>query len=250
MDRADVAASLTAARYIEALKRHRSSAEAQRLARHLASGSKDAFLGVRMGRVFAISKEFKDLPPGEIAKLLKSRFHEVRAGGLKIMALQAASRRTEEHRRKELFELYLSRSDRIDNWDLVDVAAPDVIGRYLLDKPRTVLTKLARSPDPWERRTAIVSTLFLIRRGEVEETFRIARILVREGHELVQKATGGVLREAGKRDRPRLVEFLDRHASAMSRVALRDATERLDQRQRSKFLGKATPRARTGTRST
>lgn len=134
--------------------------------------------------------------------------------GLKIMALQAAARKTPDARRKELFELYLRRTDRIDNWDLVDVAAADVVGRYLVGRPRKVLYKLARSRDPWERRTAIVSTLFFVRQREVDDTFRIAELLVSDDHDLVQKATGGLLeggREAGWRS-----------AVGLSRQAFRD----------------------------
>jgi 3-methyladenine DNA glycosylase AlkD len=237
--------TLTAARYTRALERHRSTAESQRLERHLGTGERkagrrDSFLGVRMGEVFALSREFKDLPPREIEKLLGSRFHEVRAGALKIMALQASSTKTSEDRRKDLYQLYLRKSDRIDNWDLVDVAAPDVIGRYLVDKPRRVLDELAASSNPWERRTAIVSTLLFIRQGQVEDTFRVARKLVSDDHELVQKATGGVLREAGKREPRRLREFLDRHAGRMSRTALRYATEKLGKEQRARYLGRNT----------
>jgi DNA alkylation repair enzyme len=151
----------------------------------------DEFIGVRMGQVFALAKEFIELPPAELERLLESPIHEVRAGALSIMDKQARRRRTSEARRKELFELYLRRIDRVDNWDLVDLAAPYVVGGYLSDKPRDVLYELARSENPWKRRTAIVSTGFFIRQGEVDDTFRIAELLAADDHELVQKAPAG-----------------------------------------------------------
>jgi 3-methyladenine DNA glycosylase AlkD len=193
-----------------------------------ADGEDRVFLGVKMGDVFALAKAFIEMEPAEIERLLESPVHEHRVGALSIMDKQARRKRTPEKRREELFELYLRRMDRIDNWDLVDLGAPHVIGGHLFDKPRDVLFELARSEDEWERRTAIVSTLFFIRKGDTEDTFRIAELLVDEPHDLVQKATGGVLREAGKKDRDGLVRFLDRHADAMPRVMLRYARERLN----------------------
>ena len=138
----------------------------------------------------------------------------MRAGGLSIMAKQAGARKTPESRRQALFELYLRRMDRINNWDLVDVAAPDVVGRYLFDKPRDVLYRLAVSDNLWERRTAIYSTLYFLKQGDVEDTFRIAELLLGDDQDLIHKATGGLLREAGKKDRPRLL--------ALPRPARRD----------------------------
>jgi 3-methyladenine DNA glycosylase AlkD len=232
----------TAQQFVERLERLRSPVELEKIQRYFKSGAGeygegDRFLGVRMGDVFALAGEFADLPPEEIEQLLESPFHEVRAGGLKIMAKQAARTRTPERRRRELFDLYLRRMDRINNWDLVDVSAIDVIGRYLVDKPRDVLYELARSPDLWERRTAIVSTAFFLRQGDLDDTFRIAELLLHDEHDLIHKAVGGWLREAGKRDRPRLLRFLDEHAATMPRTALRYAIEHLDKDQRAHYLG-------------
>jgi 3-methyladenine DNA glycosylase AlkD len=191
-----------------------------------------------MGQVFDLAKEFIEMPPGEIEKLLESEVHEVRAGGCSIMGKQAARKKTPESRRKELYDLYLRRHDRIDNWDLVDLAAHKVVGSYLFefDKPRDILYKLARSKDTWERRTAVVSTLYFIGKGDVADTFKIAEILVNDDQDLIHKATGGVLREAGKKDRPKLQRFLDKHAATMPRVALRYAIEHLDKEMRDHYL--------------
>jgi 3-methyladenine DNA glycosylase AlkD len=126
-----------------------------------------------MGQVFALAKEFVQMPPTEIEKLLESPIHEVRAGALSVMDKQARGKKTPESRRKELFDLYLRRTDRVNSWDLVDVSAPFVVGRYLFDKPRDILYRLARSESVWERRTAIVSSYYFIREGDLSDTFAI-----------------------------------------------------------------------------
>jgi hypothetical protein len=192
-----------------------------------------------MREVFALAKAFVDLSPDQIEILLENPIHEIRVGAVSIMDFQARRKRTPEGRRRELFDLYLRRHDRIDNWDLVDRAAPHVVGGYLADKPRDVLYRLARSRSVWERRTAIVSTWFYIRRNELDDTFAIAEILADDEHHLVQKAVGGWIREAGKRDPQRLLAFLDDHAATMPRTALRYAVERLDTTARDHYMGLA-----------
>lgn len=200
-------------------------------------GEGDQVIGVRMGDVFALAKEHIDMPPAEIEKLLESPIHEARVGALSIMDKQARRKKTPGSRREELFELYLRRHDRINNWDLVDLAAPHVIGGYLFDKPRDILYELARSRNVWERRTAMYATAYFIRKGDLDDTFALAEILVNDDHDLIQKAVGGWLRESGKRDPERLLAFLDRHAATMPRVTLRQAIEKLDPEQRSHYLG-------------
>jgi 3-methyladenine DNA glycosylase AlkD len=188
--------------------------------------------GVRMGQVFDLAKEFIDLPPDEIEELLDHPMREARVGGVSVMDKQARRNST-----PELYDLYLRRMDRIDDWDLVDLGAPFVVGRYLFDRPRGVLYELARSENMWARRTAIVSTLYFVRKGDVADTFAIAELLLDDEQDLVRKATGGLLREAGKKDRARLVRFLDRYAATMPRVTLRYAIERLDRADRNHYLG-------------
>jgi 3-methyladenine DNA glycosylase AlkD len=235
--RPDVPIDLSARRFIEELGPRAQPANRAGYERSFKYAEGDEFLGVPMGQVFALTAQFVAMTPDEIERLLKSPIHEARVGALSVMDKQARRRRTPEDRRRELFELYLRRSDRIDNWDLVDLAAPHVVGGYLFDKPRDVLYELARSESPWERRTAIVSTSYFIRQGDLADTFRIAEILVRDGHDLVQKAVGGWVREAGKRDRPRLLAFLDEHAATMGRAALRHGVEHLDRAERDHYLG-------------
>ncbi len=232
---------LTAAAFTARLEALRSDEQLAKIRRYFKSGKGeygegDEFIGVRMGEVFALAKEFIELPLGQIEALLESPVHEVRAGALSIMDKQARRKQTPDARRKELYELYLRRIDRINNWDLVDLAAPYVIGGYLSDKPRDVLSHLARSRNLWERRTAIVSTSYFIRQGEVGDTFAIAEILVDDAEDLIHKAVGGWLRAAGDVDRHRLVGFLDTHAATMPRTMLRYAVEHFDKEGRNAWL--------------
>ncbi len=233
--------SFSAKQFVERLNAHRSADELKKIQRYFKSGEGqygegDQFIGVRMGQVFALAKEFIEMSPGEIEKLLESPIHEVRAGAVSIMDWQARGKKTSEERRKELFDLYLKRHDRINNWDLVDRSAPYVIGGYLSDKPRDILYKLARSKNIWERRTAIVSTYFFIRQGDVADTFKIAEMLINDDQDLIHKAVGGWVREAGKKAPQMLLGFLDKHAATMPRTALRYAIEHLDKEQRNHYL--------------
>jgi 3-methyladenine DNA glycosylase AlkD len=236
-----MATQATAQAFLARLEALGSPVEQDKLRRYLRAGegadrTADVFLGVRMADVLTLAREFVDLPPDEIDKLLASPIHEARVGALSIMGKQATRKRTPERRRQELYELYLRRTDRISDWDLVDVSAHHVVGGYLLDKPRDVLYQLARSPRWWERRIAVFATLAFVRRGDLDDTFALAEILLHDEHDLVQKVVGGLLREAGKHDRARLLRFLDTHAAAAPRVLLRDAIEHLDPDQRAHYL--------------
>jgi 3-methyladenine DNA glycosylase AlkD len=240
---------LTAARFVKQLKTYRSDAELKKYERYfpLEKRDGDRFIGVRMGQVFTLAKEFLDMPADEIEKLMESPLHEVRAGAMSIMGQSAKSKNCPETRLKELYDLYLRRHDRVNNWDLVDLAAHHVIGRYLADsadsadsadKPRKVLTYLARSQNEWERRTAILATAhFILKLKETDDTFKIAEILVKDEAEFVAKAVGWMLRAAGGVDRERLLKFLDKHGAEMPRTALRNSIEHLDKEQRKHYLG-------------
>jgi len=230
----------TAKRFIQQLKTYQSPIEREKIQRYFKTPSKgeaDQFIGVRMGQVFSLVKEFMAMTPVEIEKLLESKIHEVRAGACSIMDKQARSKKTSPERRKELYDLYLRRHDRINNWDLVDVCAIHVVGGYLFDGPRKILYQLARSKNMWERRTSIVSTAYFIRKGDLDDTYKIAEMLMGEKEDLVHKATGWMLRFAGDKDRPRLLKFLDKHAATMPRVSLRYSMEHLEKKQREYYLG-------------
>jgi 3-methyladenine DNA glycosylase AlkD len=191
-----------------------------------------------MREVFGLARRFDDLPLSEIDALLDSDIHEVRVGALRIMGRQATRRRTPDSVKRGLFELYLRRTDRINTWDLVDVSAHQVIGGYLLDRPRDILYRLARSARWWERRIAMMATLTFVRADDLDDTFALAEILIADPHEKVHTVVGGMLREAGRHDQARLLDFLDRYAATAPRVLLRYAIEHLSPEQRAHYLSR------------
>lgn len=196
-------------------------------------------MSVPMGKVFALAKEFMGMSLGEIEKLLESPLHEGRVGAVSIMDFEARNKKTPVPHRKELFDLYIRRHDLINTWDLVDRSAPYVVGGYLFDKSREILYELAHSKKMAERRTAIVSTYFFIRQNDLEDTFKIAEILVHDNEELIQMAVGGWIREAGKKDLQKLLAFLDTYAATMPRVTLRYAIEHLDKEKKAFYMNMA-----------
>ena len=188
---------------------------------------------VRMGDIFKLGKEFQQMPVAEIEALMESPVHKIRVGALSIMGQCAKGKKCSPQRLKELYDLYLRRHDRINTWDLVDLASYYVVGQYLADKPRKVLYKLARSKDTWERRTAIVATAhFILKLKETQDTFKIAEVLVDDPEHFVNTGTGWMLRTAGDVDRPALLAFLDKHAATMPRATLRYSVEKLTKAQR------------------
>lgn len=195
-------------------------------------------LGVKFGVVFKTAKEFIEMPLSEINTLLDSKYYEIRMGAVSIMDYQAKSKKVPQAYKKKLFDLYLERHDRLNNWDFVDRGAYNIIGEFLLDKPRDVLYKLAKSENVWERRTAIVSTYAFIKKNQLDDTFKIAEILLNDKHELINKAVGSWIREAGKRDPERLKAFLEKYAAQMPRVTLRYAIEKFDKATRTYFLNR------------
>jgi 3-methyladenine DNA glycosylase AlkD len=196
----------------------------------------ESFLGVRMGTVFAIARECLAMPLDEIEALLESSVHEARAGACSVMGKAATHRRTPPERHEGLYELYLRRHDRIDDWDLVDLAAHQVVGTWLLDRPRDPLHLLARSAFWPERRSAVVATAAFLRRGQLDDTFALARLLAGDDHPLVHKGVGWMLRYAGEVDRDRFLAFLDASAPDLPRAAVRPAVEKLDPADRKRFV--------------
>jgi 3-methyladenine DNA glycosylase AlkD len=189
-----------------------------------------------MSQIFALAKELMDMSSAEIERLLESPDHDVRVGAVSIMDWQARAKKTPAETRRELFELYIRRHDRIDTWGLVDRSAIWVVGEYLVDLPRDVLYELARSTRPMERRTAILSTFAFIRRGDVEDSLRIADLLADDSDEYVQKAVGWMLREVGKKEPESHARFLEQHAATMPRVMLRYAIEKLSPAERKRYM--------------
>lgn len=199
-------------------------------------GKLNKTMGVRMGDIFKLAKKFENMPLDEVEKLITNTYFEARMGAVSIMDFQARNKKTTADERKKLYTLYMKRHDCINNWDLVDRSAPYVVGGYLIDKDRKPLYKLAKSKNIWERRTAIVATYFFIRQNEIEDTFKIGELLVYDKEDLIQKAVGSWIREAGKRDKVRLLSFLDTYASTMPRVTLRYAVEKLDKKMKDFYM--------------
>ncbi|QJW35275.1 DNA alkylation repair protein [Cellulosimicrobium protaetiae] len=198
----------------------------------------DTLAGVRMGDVFTLAKSALEMPVDQIELLLEDRVHEVRAGGCSIMGKSATARRVTVERHAELVELFLRRHDRIDTWDLVDLTAYQVLGSWLLDRPRDVLDDLARAPDWPRRRSAIVATAAFLRRGQVDDTFRLSEVLVDDPEHYVQKGVGWMLRHAGDVEPERLRAFLEEHAATMPRDVLRAAVEKLPPAERKEWLAR------------
>jgi 3-methyladenine DNA glycosylase AlkD len=228
---------MTAKIFIEQLSLLKSSAELKNVQRFFRDNNpKNKFLGVRMANIFTLAKQFIGMPVVEIGKLLNSEYYEARMGAVSIMDFQARSKKTTAIRKKELFNLYIKCHNSINNWDLVDRGAPYVVGGYLFDKPRNILYKLAKSKNVWERRTAIVSTYFFIRQNDLSDTFKIAELLINDRHDLIQKAVGSWIREAGKYDKLSLIEFLDSFAFSMPTTMLHYAIEKLDKKEKEIYL--------------
>ncbi len=225
--------SLTAAEFVQELHKLRVS-EGVEHNQGLKADASDEFIGVRMGSIFKLAKQFVNMPLTEVETLLDSPVHEVRVGAVSIMDYQARSKKLPDAQRKALFDLYIRRHDRINSWDLVDRAVIYVVGGYLHDQPRDILYKLARSKHPMERRSAILCTMFFMRQDDVEDTVKLSELLVHDDSDSVNKAVGWMLRELGKKDMSRLLQFLDTYAATMPRVTFRYATEHftLEQKQR------------------
>jgi 3-methyladenine DNA glycosylase AlkD len=197
-------------------------------------GQGDVFLGITVPVCRKIALRYVHLPLAEIAKLLASPIHEHRFAALEILVAQYE--RGDGERRQEIFDFYLQNTHRTNNWDLVDTSAPYIVGEHLRTRQRGILDELAGSPMLWERRIAMVATLGLVRRGELKDTFRIARKLLRDEEPLIHKAVGWILREAGKASRPELERFLERHSAKMPRTTLRYAIERFGVEERKAWL--------------
>lgn len=195
-------------------------------------GEGDKFLGVRVPDIRAVA--MLDDGESDVSLLLESPWHEERL--LALLILVRRFERGDLSTKKRVFDFYLSSTRWINNWDLVDVSAYKIVGAWLLDRPRPVLRRLARSGSLWERRIAIVSTHAFIRNGDLEETFELTKLLLRDPEDLMHKACGWMLREAGKRDQPALEAFLQRHVRRMPRTMLRYAIEKFPEARRRCFL--------------
>ena len=198
-------------------------------------GYGDIFLGVRVPKIRVIAKKNIDISLSDMKTLIKSKYHEERLLGL-IILVNKYSKSKDEKDRDQLYNIYISSFKYVNNWDLVDVTCAHVIGKHLLNKDRSILYTWAKSNDLWTKRIAIVSTHCFIRKNDLQETFKIAKILLNDEHDLIHKAVGWMLREAGKKDMEKEEIFLKKHYKTMPRTMLRYAIERFPEPKRQKYL--------------
>lgn len=198
-------------------------------------GEGDRFLGVVVPQQRKVAKACRALPLGEVTKLLQSEFHECRLTALFILCLQFEKAKSDAER-KSIYDFYITHVDRVNNWDLVDTTCHKIMGPYLFERDRAILFRFAKAKHLWKNRIAIVTTYFFIRRGDLDTTFELSQVLLSHPHDLIHKAVGWMLREAGKQDERRLLLFLQQHYSAMPRTMLRYSIEKLPERQRKAIL--------------
>ncbi|REL33241.1 DNA alkylation repair protein [Rhodohalobacter sp. SW132] len=197
-------------------------------------GEGDVFHGIRVPKQRKIAKKYRDLPLNEVQTLLQSDYHEERLTALLILVYRFP--KTDPDLQKKIYSFYLSSTDRINNWDLVDSSAPKIVGAWLLNRSRNILFELAKSDNIWERRIAIMATFYFIKQNDFEDTLKIAELLLDDPHDLIHKATGWMLREIGKQNEPLLESFLKPRYGNMPRTMLRYAIEKLPKNKRKAYL--------------
>ena len=194
-------------------------------------GEGDKFLGVTVPNIRIVAKEFCDVSFDIIKELMHSPWHEMRMCALLILVNNSRKEVT-----KDTFDFYLSQTKYINNWDLVDLSAPQIVGRFLLDKERDILYRLAESDLLWDNRIAIVSTLTFIRNNDLDDTYQLSLKMMNHKHDLMHKAIGWMLREAGKRDTKRLYDFIMEYKNIMPRTMLRYSIEKFDKETRKELM--------------
>lgn len=226
------APSLEAAR--QALHRLSDPARAQTQRGFFKNCANDIFLGVPTASVRRIAKEFSHLSLADIRRLMQSGVHDERSLANEILCRQF--KKADEAGQRKIYDFYIRNRRLIREWDAVDGSAPYIVGPWLLERDKDLLYDLARSTRLWDRRIAIVSTWWFIRKGRVDDTFALAEILLHDPEDLIHKATGWMLREAGKKDLRALERFLRRHYASMPRTMLRYAIERFPPDKRQSYL--------------
>ena len=204
-------------------------------------GEGDIFIGVIVPKSRQVAKKFSQLPLGEVRRLLHSRIHEERLVALLILTRRYSGASSSREEKEEIVKFYLDNIKQVNNWDLVDLSAPNILGAHLLadrDDRRRLLYRLAGSENVWERRIAILATHHFIRNGDFSDTLKIAEMLLQDRHDLIHKAAGWMLREVGKRDAASEEEFLEKHYSVMPRTMLRYAIEKLPESNRRRYKKK------------
>lgn len=197
-------------------------------------GFGDVFVGITVPQLRKLAKNFCSISLQDNIKLLQSKIHEERLLALFILISKFENKKI--NCKEQIFELYIQNIDRVNNWDLVDLSAPKIIGNYLLDKPKDLLYKLAFSHNLWHRRISIISTFTFIKNNEFSDALKISEILLNDKHDLIHKAVGWMLREIGKRNLLVETSFLNIYYKKMPRTMLRYAIEKFDEPLRQKYL--------------
>ncbi len=200
-------------------------------------GEGDVFVGVTVPEQRKIAKKHSNLKLKELEKLFSSKIHEHRLTALLIL-VEKFEKEENERERKKIFNFYFSNIKGVNNWDLVDLSAPKIVGNFLLNKEKKKLFSLINSKNLWERRIAIVSTFAFIKQGKLELTFKISKLLLNDKHDLIHKSVGWMLREAGKRNPKKLEAFLDKNLSKIPRTMLRYSIEKFPEKKRKYYLTK------------
>ena len=194
-------------------------------------GEGDIFLGITVPQSREIAKKYLSIELNELKQHLSSKFHEERLVSLLILV-----EKYKKEDKKQIFDFYLDNLKYINNWDLVDLTAPKIVGKYLINSSKEILYKLAKSSELWEKRISIIATYEFIINNKFEDTFRISEILLNDSHDLIHKAVGWMLREIGKRSLEAEESFLKKHYKNMPRTMLRYAIERFPEEKRQRYL--------------
>jgi 3-methyladenine DNA glycosylase AlkD len=197
-------------------------------------GEGDVFLGITVPQIRKTTKNCRQLSQEDILQFLQSRYHEERL--LAALVLVERFTRGAPQQQKTIYQLYMNYKNCINNWDLVDLSAPNIVGGFLADKDKSVLYRLAVSKKLWDRRIAIMATLAFIKQGQFDDTFAIADILLEDREDLIHKATGWMLREVGKRDQACEETYLQPRYQRMPRTMLRYAIEKFAENRRQQYL--------------
>lgn len=198
-------------------------------------GEGDVFLGIVVPNQRDLVKKYHcSLSLEDIQELLNSKIHEHRLTALLILVKQY--QKADEEKKKEIFDFYLRNTKNINNWDLVDLSAPNIVGDYLINKDRKILYNLAKSRHLWEKRISVLATFAFIRKNQFDDSLKISEILIKDSHDLIHKAVGWMLREIGKRDIKPLESFLNKHYKSMPRTMLRYSIEKLPEKDRKSYL--------------
>jgi 3-methyladenine DNA glycosylase AlkD len=197
-------------------------------------GEGDIFLGIRVPLLRHLVKKYRGISITEVRKLLHSKFHEERL--LAVLMLVQLFKSADESVQKQVYDLYLENTEFINNWDIVDISASNIVGAHLYEKDKAPLYDLVQSKNLWERRIAIISTFYFIRQNEFDDTLKLAKILLNDKEDLIHKAVGWMLREVGKREIEFEEEFLQEHYKIMPRTMLRYAIEKFPETSRKMYL--------------